>query len=383
MPRPPQLSPIAASLKGSVYSSVLHRLAAYGGEVYPLHVGDTYLEPAEGCRMEDFTVAAQPGMHRYAPPQGLPALVGAVVERLRARTGVPLEPSNVFVAGGATSGLACVVGAVVSPGDEVLLLSPHWPLVEGHVRMAGGVPVDVPFFGVAESAAEAAAAVEAALTARTVALYVNTPSNPTGRVIPRPVLEALAALARRHDRWLLFDEVYEDYVYRGEHVPGLSLAPERSFAVHSFSKAYGMAGNRVGYVAGPAAAVAEALKLSTHTVYAAPTAAQLAALRILEGAGEAWVAGAREAYRASGDAAADRLGLPRPEGSTFLFPDVAPRLDGRGLAGFLEDAADRGLLVAPGPSCGPCPTNVRVCYTSAPPAVVRRGVEVLAALLGR
>ncbi len=383
MPRPPQLSPIAAAIKGSVYSSVLHRLAARDGEIYPLHVGDTYLEPPEGCRMEDFTVSAHPGLHRYAPPQGLPALVGAVVERLRARTGVPLERENVFVAGGATSGLASVVGAIVSPGDEVLILAPHWPLIEGHVRMAGGVPVDVPFFGAAESAGTAAAIVESALTPRTVALYVNTPNNPTGRVIPRAWMEALVGAARRHDLWLLFDEVYEEYVYRSEHVPGLSLAPERSFAVHSFSKAYGMAGCRVGYVAGPAAAIAEALKLSTHTVYAAPSAAQLAALRILEGAGDAWVARAREAYRALGEEAADRLGVPRPEGSTFLFLDVAPRLDGRGLPGFLEDAADRGLLVAPGPSCGPCPTHVRVCYTSASPDVVRRGVEVLASLLGR
>ncbi|MBK9087618.1 MAG: pyridoxal phosphate-dependent aminotransferase [Holophagales bacterium] len=383
MPRPPQLSPAATSIKGSVYSSVLHRLAAYGGEVYPLHVGDTFLEPADGCRMEDLTVAAHPGMHRYAPPQGLPALVDAVVDRIRVRTGVPVERSNVFVAGGGTSGLASVVGAIVSPGDEVLILAPHWPLIEGHVKMAGGVPVDVPFFGVADSASTAAAVVEAALSPRTVALYVNTPSNPTGRVIPRAWLEALVALARRHDLWLLFDEVYEDYVYRGEHVPGLSLAPERSFAVHSFSKAYGMAGNRIGYVAGPAAAIAEALKISTHTVYAAPTAAQLAALRILEGAGDAWIARTRDAYRSLGEASADRLGVPRPEGSTFLFLDVAPHLDARGLDGFLEDAADRGLLLSPGPSFGPCPTHARICYTSAPPDVVLRGVEVLASLLGK
>jgi aspartate/methionine/tyrosine aminotransferase len=216
-----------------------------------------------------------------------------------------------------------------------------------------------------------------------VALYVNTPSNPTGRVIPRAWLEGLVAWARRHDLWLLFDEVYEEHVYRGEHVPGLSLAPERSFAVHSFSKAYGLSGYRVGYVAGPKAAIAEALKLSTHTVYAAPTAAQLAALRILEGAGDAWAARSREAYRSLGDATADRLGVPRPEGATFLFLDVAARLDGRGIPGFLEDAADRGLLVAPGSSCGPYPSHVRVCFTSAPPDVVLRGVEVLAALLGR
>ncbi len=383
MPRPPQLSPAATSLKGSVYSSVLHRLAAWGGEVYPLHVGDTWLDPVPGCRMEDVREEEHPGLHRYAPPQGLPALVDAVVERLRGRTGVPLERANVFVSGGATSGLACVVGTIVSPGDEVLILAPYWPLIEGHVRMAGGVPVAVPFFGRADSPETAAAAVEEAVTARTVALYVNTPSNPTGRVVPRAWLEALVEVARRRDLWLVFDEVYEEHVYRGGHVPGLSLAPERSFAAHSFSKAYGMAGGRVGYVAGPAPAVAEALKLSTHTVYAAPTAAQHAALRVLGGAGDAWAARARETYRGAGDAAADRLGVARPEGSTFLFLDVAPSLGARGLTGLLEDAADRGLLVAPGASCGPYPSHVRLCYTSAPPDAVRRGVEVLASLLGR
>jgi N-succinyldiaminopimelate aminotransferase len=81
--------------------------------------------------------------------------------------------------------------------------------------------------------------------------------------------------------------------------------------------------------------------------------------------------------------AARRLGLPEPEGSTFLFVDVGARLDGRGLLGFLEDCAARGLFVAPGPSFGPYPTHVRVCTTAAPPAVVARGVEVLAQLLGR
>ena len=101
MPRSPHLSPAATSIKGSAHSSVLHRLAAYEGEVYPLHVGDTSLEPPEGCRMEDFTVAAHPGMHRYAPPQGLPALVDAVVDRLRARTGVPAREVERLRRGGA------------------------------------------------------------------------------------------------------------------------------------------------------------------------------------------------------------------------------------------------------------------------------------------
>jgi N-succinyldiaminopimelate aminotransferase len=83
-----------------------------------------------------------------------------------------------------------------------------------------------------------------------------------------------------------------------------------------------------------------------------------------------------------GERAAARLGLPAPRGSTFLFFDVAGCLDGRGLGGFLEDCVERGLFVAPGASFGPYPTHVRLCFTAAPPDVVDRGVEVLAALLG-
>ncbi len=127
----------------------------------------------------------------------------------------------------------------------------------------------------------------------------------------------------------------------------------------------------------------QALKVATHTTYCAPAAAQLAALRVLGPAGDEWAGKAREAYRELGEAAADRLSVPRPEGSAFLFVDVSSRLDARGLAGFLEDAADRGLFVAPGPSFGPYAAHVRVCFTAAPPTVVRRGIEVLAALLGR
>jgi N-succinyldiaminopimelate aminotransferase len=104
---------------------------------------------------------------------------------------------------------------------------------------------------------------------------------------------------------------------------------------------------------------------------------------VLDGRADEWITDARERYREMGTHAADRLGVSPPEGSTFLFLDVADRLDERGLAGFLEDCVERGLLVAPGTSFGSYPTHIRVCFTCAPPDVVERGIEVLAGLLGR
>ncbi len=381
MPRHPKISPGVAAMPGSVYSALAHRLATHPGEVYPFHVGDTWMEPAPGCRMEDLTVADYPGMHRYATPQGRSDLLEAIVERTRERTGVATETDDVLVAAGATGALGAVVGAIVDPGDEVLLLAPFWPLIRGIVQSFRGRPVEVPFYGAVDSAESAVEAVRERSTERTVALYLGTPNNPSGRTIPQDWLAALAEWAAAAGLWILADEVYEDYVYRGEHAYTRPLAPERTFSVHSFSKAFGMAGNRCGYVVGPAAIISEVRKVSTHTFYSTPTASQIAALRALSGAGDAWVAEARALYREIGAKAAAKLGLDPPEGSTFLFLDAAPRLDERGLDGFLEDCVDRGVFVAPGPSFGPYPTHVRVCFTAVPPDRTERGLDVLAELL--
>jgi N-succinyldiaminopimelate aminotransferase len=271
---------------------------------------------------------------------------------------------------------------LTAPGEEVLILAPYWPLIRGIVQTFRASPVEVPFYDRVDSAEAAMEAVRERITARSVALYVSTPSNPTGCVLPRSWLEALAELARREGLWLLSDEVYEDYVYRGEHVSLGELAPERTLSVYSFSKAYGMAGNRTGYLVGPPEAVAAAQKISTHTCYAAPTAGQVAGQRALR-EGAAWVASAREAYRAVGDDVARLLGVPPPEGSTFLFLDVRAHLDERGVWGFLERCLAEGVALAPGPSCGAdYATWVRLCYTAAPPDAVRSAATRLAAQLG-
>ncbi len=398
MPRHPAVAPSVAAMPGSIYSSLAHRLGQRAGETFPLHVGDTWLPPAQGCRMEDLRVAEQPGLHNYAPIAGLPSLIDAIVERQRAKVGAPTERRDVLVAAGATGALGAVVGALVAPGDEVLILAPYWPLIAGIVRSFHATPVPVPSFvpdvpaarGAqaaprrAPDAATVVGAARARLTERTCALYLSTPNNPTGQLLAPAVVEALVAFAREHDLWVLADEVYEDYLYAATpHRYARGLAPERTFSVHSASKAWGMAGNRCGWVVGPGEAMDHVRKVSTHTFYSTPTAAQLAAARAFAGPGDAWVATAKAQYRALGVEAARRLGVPAPDGSTFLFLDVKDRLDGRGLGGLLDDCVERGLLVAPGPSFGPYPTHVRVCFTSAPPDVVLRGVDVLANVLGR
>ena len=386
MPSFPHAAEHLGGIPPSVYSGLAHRLERFAGETFPLHVGDTWMEPPEGCRMEDLRVADYPGMHRYAPVHGLPALLDAILERERLKTGLALERDNILVAAGATGGLGAVAGAILDPGDEVLILAPYWPLIEGIVRSFHGKPVAVPIdFGRAgsDTAESLVARLEALCTSRTVALYFSTPNNPSGRLLPRRWVEAMVEWARARNLWILSDEVYEPFVFTGEHTRALALAPERTFLAQTFSKCYGMAGNRCGYMVGPAAVMAELRKVATHTFYSTPTAAQLAAVRALDGRGDAWAASACAGYEATARAAAALLRVPTPEGSTFLFFDVAAHLDERGLAPLLEACVERGLLIAPGPSFGPYPTHVRLCYTAVPPERALAGVAILAEILGR
>ncbi len=371
-------------MPGAVYSPFADRVHDHPGPLYPLHVGDTWLEPFEGGRMQDLSVEQYPGMHRYCDTRGVPELVDAVVGKVRARNQLPCERDTTLICAGATGALSCAVGATLRPGDEVLILAPFWPLIRGIVQTFGGVPVEVPFYDRVDSAEAAVEAVREKLGPATVALYVSTPSNPTGRVLPESWLVALAEFARAENLWLLSDEVYEDFVYqaaRGAHFSMGRVAPERTISVYSFSKAFGMAGNRTGYLVGPREAVDQARKLATHTFYSAPTAGQLAGLRALE-SGAGWVEHARDTYREVSQRVASILNVPEPEGSTFFFLDVSSRLDERGIAGFLEDCFEDGVMVAPGQSSGrDYGSWVRLCYTAMPPDRVAEAVTLLAARL--
>lgn len=376
MPRYPSTTARVAALPGGVYSKFAARVASLRGEVYPLQVGDTWMAPVESAQMAAFTEATHPGMHRYTPPRGLPALVDFLAEKRGVSAG------QVMVTASGTAGLEVLANTLLDVGDEVMILAPYWPLIGGIVRINGAQPVEVPFLdGGADG--DVLARLEAQRTERTVAIYLNTPNNPTGRVYAPETVATIAAFARAHGLWIWSDEVYEDYVYSGSHTPMATLAPERTFTAYSFSKAYGLAGTRCGYLVGPSeAAVGEVLKAGTHTYYSAPTPSQLSALAALREGG-AWLAHARAQYQAIGEKTADLLGVARPQGGTFLFLDARPFLDDRGLDGFLEDCLDQNLILAPGTSFGAehYSAFVRLCFTCAPPEVVARGAEKLAALM--
>jgi N-succinyldiaminopimelate aminotransferase len=385
MPRHPSVSATTSDLSDRVYSALARRARAMPGPVYPLHVGDTWLEPLPEARAEAQRTAEHPRLHNYAPVQGEPILLDAIRARLAARAGRKIDPECIQVMPGATAGLATVVAALLEPGEEMLLPSPFWPLVRGMVASRGCVPVEVPFYTrLHEPGFDPEEALERAVTPRTAALYLNSPNNPTGRILRDETASAVARVARRHDLWVLTDEAYEDLVHGA---PGRPLwlhrdLAGRAVATHTVSKSYALAGARVGWTHGPPEAMEAIRAVQTFTQYCAARPMQLAAARAIAG-GEGWLADARRAYGEAGRRAAAAVGIPAPEAGTFLFFDAAPFFHpGEGLGGFLERCLEAGVLLTPGPACGrDFGTWVRLCFTAVRPDDLARALERLSGAL--
>ena len=384
MPRSPHASIHAQALSDHVYGQLAARARASGREVFALNVGDTFREPPESARVE--TLPFTPRLYNYAPVQGEPELLDAIQRKLARRSGVDVERACIQVMSGATAAMGVIANALLMPGDEVLVPAPFWPLVRGAVHLRGAVCVEVPLFTrLREPGFDPVAALEARIGPRTVALYVNSPHNPTGETLSDALGASLVALARKHDLWLLTDEVYED-LWFGAAAPrsiwALPEARDRAIVTHSVSKAYGLAGARVGFTHGPREVMGVIRGVQTFFTYCAPRPMQLGAARALDD-GDAWLAQARAVYAAAAGRAAEVLGLPAPSGGTFLFFDTRPhRRPGESAQAFLTRCLEAGVVLTPGAAAGKDYGDwARLCFTSVPPDALERALECLRSVL--
>jgi N-succinyldiaminopimelate aminotransferase len=383
MPRPPKIAASANSLSDRVYGA---RAVKREGTTHALNVGDTYLEPLFAARAEAQLSAETPRLHNYAPVQGEPALLAAIVRRMQRSHDAALDVNNVQVTLGATGGFTVVCSTLLEPGDEVVVLAPFWPLIRGIVRSRGATAVELPFYDRLGSAGfDPEAALEAAITERTVAVYVNSPNNPTGRIVSDDVAAAIERVVVRHGLWLLCDEAYDELCYASARPRPLwqrAALAEKSIVCHTLSKSHALAGSRIGYTHGPGAVMAAIRGVQTFLTYCAPRPLQLGAARALD-EGDDWVARARELYAEAGRRASSTLGLPAPEGGTFCFFDASPHFrSGEDVHGFLARCADAGVLLTPGAASGQSyETWVRLCFTVVPPAELDDALTRLGSVL--
>jgi aspartate/methionine/tyrosine aminotransferase len=388
------LSSPALAIRPGVFADLQKFIDAHssrGGDLIPLHIGDTYLDPPQSARFGSIIErhGADDGLYRYGPVTGVAALRDAIAEELRghARSFADVTGAkHVLISAGATHGIFCSARAILEPGDEVLLAAPYWPLAHGIIHACGAKPVEVPFTTrlYAEPSQSAGAILREGLTPKTKAIYLITPNNPDGKVLSREQLNSIAALARDEDLWVIADEVYADFTFGVPHISIASLPgmAERTVTAYSFSKSHALAGARVGCIAGPEDVIAAARRISTHTVFNVPVLMQMAAAAALA-AGPRWTERALLIYRHSLDAAVEALRATPirfsiAEGGAYLFLDFTEVLADRPLQLLLERAIERGVLLAPGDAFGESYSRwARLCFTAVPLPQLLEGIARL------
>ncbi len=307
----------------------------------------------------------------YTSNYGTIELRRAIADHLERRYGVRYDPTReVLVTVGASEAVDLALRATIDPGDEVILHEPSYVAYVPAVVFAGGVVRHVAT-RFEDAFALDPAAVEAAITPRTKALFLGYPCNPTGAVLPPEIQDELAAIAVRHDLLVYSDEIYDRLAYEDYRHRAMSALPgmrERTVLMGGFSKAYAMTGWRVGYLCAPAAILEGIVKVHQYGIMSAPTMAQDAALAALSLA-EADVDAMRVEYDRRRRLIVDGLNLMGldtfvPRGAFYAFPRVtATGLDDDAFAERLLE--EEHVAVVPGSAFGPSGAgHVRMCYAT-------------------
>ncbi|HEY5946977.1 MAG TPA: pyridoxal phosphate-dependent aminotransferase, partial [Kofleriaceae bacterium] len=317
-------------------------------------------------------------LYTYGAPAGWAPLVEAIVAKARDKNRIATTEANVQIACGATHALSCAVQALCDHDEELILVTPHWPLIKGMAIGHGVVPIEVPH------GPELGMLLERAITPRTSTIYVATPNNPDGVMLSADGIDAIAHVAAKHELWILSDEVYEDYGYEATHmsIAAHPLAHARTVTVFSFAKSYAQAGLRVGYALAPDPVAAAIKKLVNHSVYNVPVAMQRAALGALR-SGAPFLAAARDRYRAARDRARARLQAPaaNPPGGAYLWVDFQ-QWSGDDCMPVLEKLAEQGVLLAPGSAFGDVTHRyARLCFTGVDETRLDEGIDRINAVL--
>ncbi len=324
------VKPVAARLKPISPSptvrlaGIVNEMKRRGEDVISFAVGEPDF-PTPPHVVDAAKKALDDGWTKYVASQGIPALREAITEKMRRENTVPCTPEGVIVAP-AKHCLYLAVMGLVDPGEEVLVPDPGWVSYDPMVHLAGGRPVPV----VADESTNfevTPEAVEAAVTDRTKAVVVNSPSNPAGSVFSKETVRGIGEVVQDHDLFLVSDEIYEKILYDGAHLSPASFdgMADRTVTVNGFSKTYSMTGWRLGWLCGEASLVKQLVKVQEHTITCAPGFVQMAGVAALRG--PASVVGSMvEEFRARRDlmmkefASIPGFRVSRPAGAFYFFP---------------------------------------------------------------
>ena len=324
--------------------------------------------PVEVC--EKAAEALQKGFTHYPPNAGLPLLREAVSKYGLPEPGL-YAPHEIMITNGAMNALSLLMNILLEPGDHVMIQDPQWLNYASQIEFYGGIGDRIPTDPAKDFAIDAEEVRKRFIPGKTKALMINSPNNPTGHVMTRQELEAIAKVAVELDLLVISDEVYNTLIFEDGEVLSIATLPgmrDRTVVVNSFSKSYAMCGWRVGFAAGPEALVDRMSKCQENFISGVNAAAQYAAAYALEH--KELTKPLTEAFRRRREVAIRELRkvpgikFPEPKGAFYLFPDISSfGLDSKTFCNRLLDEAH--VVCVPGSAFGPVGEgHMRIAYTA-------------------
>ena len=316
--------------------------------------------------------AIQAGKNTYTQTQGIPELRAQITAQEQAFTGRAYTPEQVLVTSGVSGGLFLALLALVDDGDEVIIPDPYFVMYKHLVALFGGTPVYLDTY--ASGFGIDPIALERLITPKTKLLLLNSPANPTGRILSKSELQAVAAVCARHHLLVVSDEIYRHFSY----VPMTSMGEiyADTLVLVGHSKSFGMTGWRLGYACGPAEVVQAMTKVQQYSFVCAPSITQYAALACPDVDLHPYI----DTYRAKRDLMVGILGqhfeLAPPDGAFYLWAKAPAGWTG---SAFVSHCIANNLLVIPGNVFSERDTHFRICYT-VPDAKLKQGAELLGRL---
>jgi aspartate aminotransferase/aminotransferase len=314
------------------------------------------------------------GQNRYTQTQGIAPLRERLHRDLSAEMG--RDVGEVLITSGVSGGLLLAMLAMINPGDEVIYLDPYFVAYKHILTVTGGKGVAVDSYPDFRFHADR---VEKAITPRTKALLLNSPSNPTGIVMTQAEVDAAVALAKKYDLVIISDEIYEPFLYindRGK-LPSPARSFDRTIILRGFSKSHAMTGWRLGYAVGPAEIISQMAKLQQYTFVCAPAPLQYAAVAALDVNMDAEVAKYREKRDVIFNGLAKKFEMVQPDGAFYVFPKVPA---GTTATDFVTAAIEKNVLIIPGNVFSARDTHFRISYATTDEKL-RQGVEILNSLV--
>ncbi len=324
--------------------------------IISLGVGEPDFQTPWSVRQAAIT-SLERGRTKYTANKGLSELLQEISKKTEAQLGLKYDPdSEIIVTVGGSEGIDVAIRALVNPGDEVLVVEPCFVCYSPIVSLCGGVPVPVPTRA-EDNFKLTPALLKERITSKTKLLILPFPNNPTGAVMTREDLEAIAEILDGTDILILSDEIYSSLTYGSEHVSIAQIGnmQERTILVNGFSKAYSMTGWRLGYIAAPAPLAKQMLKIHQYAIMCSPTMSQYAAVEALRSCDRDI-----EKMRAEYDQrrrwlvhALNRIGLDcfEPKGAFYVFPSI--KSTGLSSEEFCETLLDKySVAVVPGNAFG-------------------------------